>query len=65
MTLEMVALALGIFALRLINNAISTVRLVVLNRDQRLLATVLAVFESLIFALSTAAAMPSAAMWAR
>ncbi len=52
MTLEAVALALAIFGLRLINNAISTVRLVVLNRDQRLLATVLAVFESLIFALS-------------
>lgn len=52
MTLEVFALALGIFVLRLINNAISTVRLVVLNRDQRALATVLAVLESLIFAVS-------------
>lgn len=52
MSWETIALALGIFALRLINNAISTVRLVVLNRDQRVLATVLAIFESLIFAVS-------------
>ncbi len=52
MTTETFALALGIFVLRLINNAVSTVRLVVLNRDQRVLATVLAVLESLIFAVS-------------
>lgn len=41
-----------IFALRIINTGIGTVRLVVVNRQQRLLAAVLAFFEALLFAIT-------------
>jgi uncharacterized protein YebE (UPF0316 family) len=52
MTEEAILLALGIFALRVLNNAVTTVRLVVLNRDRRGLALVLGFIESIIFAVT-------------
>jgi uncharacterized protein YebE (UPF0316 family) len=45
-----VLMALVIFALRIINNAIFTLRLVVITQKRRLLAATLAFIESLIFA---------------
>lgn len=52
MTEEAILIALAIFALRVLNNAVSTVRLVVLNRDRRWLAFVLGFIESVIFAVT-------------
>lgn len=49
---ETVAFAGGIFALRVIGNMIVTLRLVMLMRGHRLITTVLAAVESLIFALT-------------
>jgi uncharacterized protein YebE (UPF0316 family) len=43
---------LAIFFLRVINNAIGTVRLIVLTRDKRIIAMVLGFIESLIFAIT-------------
>lgn len=42
----------GIFLLRIIGNMITTVRLVTIVRGQKITATVLAVLESLVFALA-------------
>jgi len=50
--LETVGLALLIFFLRILGNAITTMRLVFLNRDQSLTVAVLGFFESLTFAVA-------------
>lgn len=50
-TLDGILLALGIFALRVLNNAMGTVRIVIITRQQRFLAAVLAFIEALIFAV--------------
>ena len=51
MTIEMLGMAALIFGARVVNNAISTIRLVVLSRGLRNLATILAFFESLLYVL--------------
>lgn len=51
MVLESIGLALMIFCLRVLNNTIGTMRIVVLNRDQKSVAFVLALIEPLIFAM--------------
>ena len=51
MVLESIGLALMIFLLRVLNNTIGTMRIVVLNRDQKSVAFVLALIEPLIFAM--------------
>ncbi|MBZ0275925.1 MAG: DUF5698 domain-containing protein [Anaerolineae bacterium] len=50
-TLDGILLALMIFVLRVLNNAMGTVRIVIITRQQRLLAAVLAFIEALIFAV--------------
>ncbi len=52
MTQEMIFTALLIFLLRVINNAIGTVRLVTLARGMRWLTAILGFFEALIFAVT-------------
>jgi uncharacterized protein YebE (UPF0316 family) len=54
MTTEMLLAAGLIFILRVVNNAIGTVRLVLLARQQRLLTAVLGFFEALVFAITIA-----------
>lgn len=49
--MDALLLALLIFALRIVNSAIGTIRVVVITRDRRLLAAVLAFLEALIFAV--------------
>lgn len=44
-------LALAIFIMRVLNYAVGTIRLVAISRGQRVLASVLAAFEALVFAL--------------
>jgi uncharacterized protein YebE (UPF0316 family) len=51
---ETILLAVVIFALRLLNSAVGTVRLVILNRNRKFLAAILAFFESMIFAFTVA-----------
>ena len=51
MTPEGLAFAIFLFALRILNNAIGTVRVIFITRDQRLLASALAFLEALIFAV--------------
>jgi uncharacterized protein YebE (UPF0316 family) len=51
MTLEAVGLALLIFILRVLNNALGTIRVVLITRDRRLSAAVLAFIEALVFAV--------------
>ncbi len=51
MELDGVMLAVAIFALRVFNNALGTVRVVFITRDQRLWAAVLAFIEALTFAV--------------
>lgn len=52
MLVEAILIALGIFVLRVVNNAIGTIRLVVLTRDRRGLAALFGFLESLTFAVS-------------
>jgi uncharacterized protein YebE (UPF0316 family) len=52
MSEEAILLASGIFILRVVNNAVGTIRLVVLTRDSRMLAFVLGFLESIIFAVT-------------
>jgi uncharacterized protein YebE (UPF0316 family) len=52
MELSVVLTAVLIFGLRVLGNMVTTVRLVLLVRGQKLMVTVLAMFESLIFALA-------------
>lgn len=51
LTLEALLFALLLFALRVLNYAVSTVRLVFIARGRRFLSSVLAFLEALIFAL--------------
>jgi len=51
MTAEGWLLAWGIFGLRIFNYAISTIRLVAITRQRRVLASVLAFVEALVFAV--------------
>jgi uncharacterized protein YebE (UPF0316 family) len=51
MTLDGLIVALAIFGLRVLNYAISTVRLVAITRQQRMLSSLLAFIEALIFAV--------------
>lgn len=48
---EAIILALVIFALRVFNNALGTVRLVMITRDMRFWSTILAFIEALTFAV--------------
>lgn len=50
-TLEAVLFALLLFSMRMVNYAISTIRLVFIARDMRLLSAVTAFLEALIFAV--------------
>ncbi len=52
MTSHVLIVAGGIFLLRLIGNMITTVRLVLIVRGQKLISTLLAAFEALIFAVA-------------
>jgi len=54
MTSEAIVTALFIFFLRVLNVGIGTVRLVIVTRQQRLLASTLGFFEALIFAVTMA-----------
>ncbi len=51
MTSEGLLFAVFLFGLRVLNNAIGTVRLILITRDKRFLAAVLAFLEALIFAV--------------
>ncbi len=51
-TPELLASAGLIFALRVLNNAIGTVRLVLLARQEKLLTSIMGFFEALIFAIT-------------
>ncbi len=51
MTVDAVLFALLIFALRVINNAMATVRVVLITRQRRFFASILGFIEALIFAL--------------
>lgn len=51
-TTDLLLTAAFIFALRVINNAVGTVRLVLLARQEKLLTSVLAFFEALVFAVT-------------
>lgn len=52
MSAEVLLAAGGIFMLRLVGNMITTVRLVLIVRGQRLVSTLLSAFEALIFAVA-------------
>ena len=54
MTTEAITFALILFGLRVLNNAIGTIRLIVMNRQQRGLAAVMAFFEAGLFAYTVA-----------
>lgn len=49
---EGISFALFILGLRILNTAVGTIRLIVVTRQQRTLASFLALFEALMFALS-------------
>lgn len=51
---DSVLVALIIFVLRIVNNAVSTIRVVYIARQQRLIAAVLGFVESAIFAITVA-----------
>ncbi len=53
--LEDILLALGIFAMRVLGNAITTSRLILLHREKKLIVAVLGFFESLVFVLALGA----------
>ena len=52
MDVELLLTAGGIFALRVVGNIFTTIRLVVIVRGQKMLGAVMAVCESLIFAVA-------------
>ena len=52
MSVEVILAAGGIFLLRLVGNMITTVRLVLIVRGQRLISTLLSAIEALIFAVA-------------
>lgn len=49
MELEAIAFAVGIFLVRVLGNTITTIRLILITRGNKLYSTILAFFESLIF----------------
>lgn len=49
---EDIAVAIGIFGMRVLGNAITTSRLILLHRDRKFIVAILGFFESLIFALA-------------
>ncbi len=51
MEIEAIALAAGIFAVRVLGNTITTIRLILITRGNKFWSTILAFFESLIFVL--------------
>jgi uncharacterized protein YebE (UPF0316 family) len=51
MSVDVISTALIIFALRVFNNALSTIRVVLITRDRRLMAAALAFIEALVFAV--------------
>jgi len=53
-TTDAILIALTIFVLRVFNNAMGTVRVVIITRQRRLLAAFIGFFESLIFAITMA-----------
>lgn len=53
-TPETLGMAALLFAMRVLNNSISTIRLITLARQQRLITAVLGFFEALIFAVTIA-----------
>jgi uncharacterized protein YebE (UPF0316 family) len=62
-TLDMVVLSVTIFALRVLNSAVGTVRLVVMARERRILTAVLGFIEALIFAFVTANVVTDLSNW--
>jgi len=62
-TIEALLFALLVFGLRLANYAISTIRLVFIGRDRRMLASVMAFFEAFIFAVVTASVVSDLSNW--
>ncbi|MFO7320769.1 MAG: DUF5698 domain-containing protein [Chloroflexota bacterium] len=63
MTTEAILAALVIFVLRVANNAISTIRVVLITRQQRLLASVLGFIESLVFAVTITSVVTDLSNW--
>jgi uncharacterized protein YebE (UPF0316 family) len=63
MTWNFLAGALGIFALRLLNNSIGTINVIATVRQQRLLAAVLSFVESLIWVIAVASIIKDLANW--
>jgi uncharacterized protein YebE (UPF0316 family) len=63
MTEEALLTALLIFFLRVLNNGIGTVRLVMLARGQRFLTAVLGFFEAFIFAVTVAGVVTDLTNW--
>lgn len=51
MTLDPILWALLIFVLRIVNSAVGTIRVVVVARDRRILASIMAFVEALVFAV--------------
>lgn len=58
-----IALALAVFFLRIFNNAVSTIRVVFIARQQMLISSVLALIESLIFAFTVANVVNDLGNW--
>lgn len=63
MTTEAILAALAIFVLRVINNAIGTIRVVLITRQRRLLASGLGFLESLIFAVTITSVVTDLSNW--
>ena len=63
MTWEAVLLALLIFVLRVINNTLGTVRVVLITRGQRLLASGIGFVEALVFAVVIANVVQDLSNW--
>jgi uncharacterized protein YebE (UPF0316 family) len=63
MTGEVILIAAVIFLLRVFNNTLSTVRLILITRQRRLLATTLAFIESMIFVLVFANIISDLSNW--
>jgi len=59
MDLEILAIAAGIFALRVIGNIITTLRLIFMVRSEKLISSILGTIEALIFALALGSVVSS------
>lgn len=62
-TMDALLLALLLFSLRVVNYAISTIRLVFIGRDMRFLSAVTAFLEALIFAVVMASVVTDLSNW--